>query len=76
MFDDLKPHLFELRKRLAISAISVVIAFFVMFYFHEFLLEWMIQPLNDALAEVGKAHDLHVIGRQASRAQECLQGHP
>ncbi|WP_345977208.1 twin-arginine translocase subunit TatC [Sulfurimonas sp. HSL3-7] len=54
MFDDLKPHLFELRKRLAISAISVVIAFFVMFYFHEFLLEWMIQPLNDALAEVGK----------------------
>ncbi len=54
MFDDLKPHLFELRKRLAISAISVVIAFFVMFYFHEILLEWMIQPLNDALIEVGK----------------------
>lgn len=54
MFDDLKPHLFELRKRLAISAISIVIAFFVMFYFHEILLEWMIQPLNDALTEVGK----------------------
>jgi sec-independent protein translocase protein TatC len=28
--------------------------FFVMFYFHEPLLEWMIQPLNDALIEVGK----------------------
>jgi sec-independent protein translocase protein TatC len=54
MFDDLKPHLFELRKRLGISAISIVIAFFVMFYFHEFLLEWMIQPLNEALIEVGK----------------------
>ena len=54
MFEDLKPHLFELRKRLAISAISVVIGFFVMFYFHEALLEWMIQPLNDALIEVGK----------------------
>ena len=54
MFEDLKPHLFELRKRLAISAISIVVAFFIMFYFHEFLLEWMIAPLNDALIEVGK----------------------
>lgn len=54
MFDDLKPHLFELRKRLGISVLSVILAFFVMFYFHEFLLEWMIAPLNDALAEVGK----------------------
>jgi len=54
MFEDLKPHLFELRKRLAISALSIIVAFFVMFYFHEFLLEWMIQPLNDALVEVGK----------------------
>jgi len=54
MFEDLKPHLFELRKRLGISAISIVIAFFIMFYFHEFLLEWMIAPLNDALLEVGK----------------------
>ncbi len=54
MFEDLKPHLYELRKRLAISAISIVIAFFVMFYFHEILLEWMIAPLNEALIEVGK----------------------
>jgi len=54
MFDDLKPHLFELRKRLGIAAISIVIGFFVMFYFHEILLEWMIAPLNEALIEVGK----------------------
>ncbi|MDA3945716.1 MAG: twin-arginine translocase subunit TatC [Helicobacteraceae bacterium] len=54
MFEDLKPHLFELRKRLGISAISIVISFFIMFYFHEFLLEWMIAPLNEALIEVGK----------------------
>ncbi len=54
MFDDLKPHLFELRKRLGISAISLIIAFFIMFYFHEALLEWMVAPLNDALIEVGK----------------------
>ncbi len=54
MFEDLKPHLYELRKRLGISAISIVVAFFIMFYFHEFLLEWMIAPLNEALTEVGK----------------------
>jgi len=54
MFDDLRPHLVELRKRLGISAISIVISFFIMFYFHEILLEWMIAPLNDALIEVGK----------------------
>jgi len=54
MFDDLRPHLVELRKRLGISAISIVVSFFIMFYFHEFLLEWMIAPLNDALLEVGK----------------------
>ena len=54
MFDELRPHLVELRKRLAISAASLIIMFFVMFYFHEFLLNWMVQPLNDALIAVGK----------------------
>ena len=54
MFDELRPHLVELRKRLAISAASLIVMFFVMFYFHEFLLNWMVQPLNDALIEVGK----------------------
>ena len=54
MFDDLRPHLVELRKRLAIAAISIVLGFFIMFYFHEALLAWMIEPLNDALIEVGK----------------------
>ena len=54
MFDDLRPHLVELRKRLAISAASLIVMFFVMFYFHEFLLSWMVQPLNDALIAVGK----------------------
>lgn len=54
MFDELKPHLAELRKRLAISAASLITMFFVMFYFHEPLLEWMVAPLNTALIEVGK----------------------
>ena len=54
MFDDLRPHLVELRKRLGISVGSLIVAFFVMFYFHEPILNWMVEPLNIALAEVGK----------------------
>ena len=54
MFDELIPHLAELRKRLAISAASLIVMFFVMFYFHEPLLNWMVEPLNQALIAVGK----------------------
>ncbi len=54
MFEDLRPHLVELRKRLAISVGSIVVMFFIAFFFHEPLLEWIIEPLNVALEEVGK----------------------
>ena len=54
MFDDIKPHLIELRKRLGISFASLIVMFFVMFYFHEAILNWMVEPLNHALEEVGK----------------------
>ena len=54
MFDDLRPHLVELRKRLGISVGSLIVMFFVMFYFHEPILNWMVEPLNIALQEVGK----------------------
>lgn len=54
MFDDLRPHLVELRKRLAISVGSLIVMFFVMFFFHEIILNWMVEPLNTALIEVGK----------------------
>lgn len=54
MFDDIKPHLIELRRRLGISFGSLIVMFFVMFYFHEPILEWMVEPLNVALTEVGK----------------------
>ena len=35
MFDDLKPHIADLRKRLVISSITLVIAFFACFSFYE-----------------------------------------
>ncbi len=54
MFNELRPHLVELRKRLGISVGSLIVMFFVMFYFHEPLLSWMVAPLDTALIEVGK----------------------
>jgi sec-independent protein translocase protein TatC len=52
MFEDLKPHLVELRKRLGLSVLSVFIAFIIAFVFHEVILEWITAPLNEALAQV------------------------
>ncbi len=68
MFDDLRPHLIELRKRLGISVASLIVMFFVMFYFHEPLLEWMIEPLNTALVEVGKK-SLHAADGMVTTSQ-------
>jgi len=54
MFDDLRPHLVELRKRLGLSVLSVFIAFIIAFTFHNQILGWITQPLNNALVEVGR----------------------
>ncbi|MBU0633128.1 twin-arginine translocase subunit TatC [bacterium] len=62
MFEDLKPHLADLRKRLTISAISLFVMFMIMFYFHEPLLTWMVAPLNQALIDVGKVSVLAANG--------------
>ena len=49
MFDDLKPHIADLRKRLTISTITVVVMFFACFSFYEPILEWMMAPVKHAL---------------------------
>jgi sec-independent protein translocase protein TatC len=54
MFDDLKPHIAELRKRLGISVAAVILLFFVMWNFHDAILAWITQPLITALTSVGK----------------------
>lgn len=54
MFEDLRPHLTELRKRLGLSVLSVFVMFIVTFTFHEQILAWVTQPLNDALTQVGR----------------------
>lgn len=68
MFNELRPHLVELRKRLAISAGSLIVMFFVMFFFHEPILNWMVEPLNDALIEVGKT-SVHAANGMITTAQ-------
>lgn len=62
MFDDLRPHLVELRKRLGISVAAVIIMFFVMFNFHEALLSWVTAPLAEAIAEVAKVSKKAAVG--------------
>lgn len=49
MFDELKPHLVELRKRLAISVGVIFLMFFICFGFWEPLLAWMTEPLKEVL---------------------------
>ena len=51
MFEDLKPHIADLRKRLTISSLTVIAMFFVCFAFYEPILEWMMLPVKDALPE-------------------------
>lgn len=54
MFDDLKPHLIELRKRLGISVATIIIMSIVMWNFHTEMLAWITQPLVDALVSTAK----------------------
>lgn len=49
MFEDLKPHIADLRKRLVVSCIAIVVMFFVCFTFYEPILDWMMVPVKNAL---------------------------
>jgi len=54
MFEELKPHLVELRKRLGISVGVLVVMFFIMFAFWQPILEWMMAPLETVLPPESK----------------------
>ena len=49
MFEDLRPHIADLRKRLVISSLTVIAMFFVCFSFYEPILDWMMVPAEVAL---------------------------
>lgn len=54
MFEDLRPHLVELRKRLAIALSATIVAFLICFFFWEPIMHWMIKPLEVALGVQSK----------------------
>jgi len=49
MFEDLKPHIADLRKRLVISSLTVIVMFCVCFTFYQPILDWMMLPVKEAL---------------------------
>lgn len=49
MLEDLKPHIADLRKRLVISVLTLVVAFFACFTFYEPILNWMMVPIEAVL---------------------------
>jgi sec-independent protein translocase protein TatC len=51
MFENIKPHLADLRKRLTISLLVLVGAFFVCFAVYEPILTWMMVPVIAVLPE-------------------------
>ncbi|EAK9882988.1 twin-arginine translocase subunit TatC [Campylobacter sp. IFREMER_LSEM_CL292] len=54
MFEELKPHLVELRKRLFISVACVVVMFFVCFSFNSYIIDILKAPVEAALPEISK----------------------
>lgn len=49
MFDDLKPHIADLRKRLMVSGATLIVFFFACFFFYEPILGWMMVPVEAVL---------------------------
>ena len=54
MFEDLKPHIADLRKRLVISSLFMFFAFFACFSVYEPILNWMMVPVEAVLPEGSK----------------------
>ncbi len=54
MFEELRPHLVELRKRLFISVACVFVMFFVCFAFNSYIIEILKNPVEAVLPEVSK----------------------
>jgi len=52
----LMDHLIELRKRLVWSVVSILLLFFVSYYFAQNIYEFLVQPLADALRQHGDEH--------------------
>ncbi len=54
MYEDLKPHLVELRKRIIISILALIAGFVISFIFYKPILDWVTAPLDRALIAAQK----------------------
>ena len=54
MLSEVKPHLVELRKRIFISALALIVGFVVSFIAYKPILDWVTSPLETALKQVNK----------------------
>jgi len=54
MLQGVKPHLVELRKRIFISALALIVGFVVSFIAYKPILDWVTAPLEKALVQVNK----------------------
>ncbi len=67
MFDDIRPHLLELRKRLGISVAAIIIMSIIMWNFHDAILAWITKPLVDALVATAKISHKAALGMIVTR---------
>ncbi len=54
MIDEIRPHLIELRKRLIIASLTIIVMFLVCFSVWEPIMAWVIAPLREALPAGGQ----------------------
>lgn len=54
MLEDIKPHLAELRTRIFISVLALIVGFVLSFVFYKPILDWVTAPLETALHQVNK----------------------
>ncbi|NPA51011.1 MAG: twin-arginine translocase subunit TatC [Epsilonproteobacteria bacterium] len=70
MFESMMPHLIELRQRLAISILAVIIGFIISFIFYKPILDWITKPLEDALTQVKKEVESKDISKWKIKSQD------
>jgi len=54
MYEDIKPHLVELRRRIFISVMALIVSFIVSFIMYKPILYWVTKPLENALVAAKK----------------------
>jgi len=54
MLEEIRPHLVELRKRLIISCLTVLVGFLVCFSIWEPIMAWVVAPLKEAMPTGGQ----------------------